>query len=120
MIIVVCASSSDAQARVDSRFGRAFCFAVFDDQTDQWRFIGNEQDRQAVQGAGIQAAQTVLDLNADVLIACNVGPKAMAALQNAGVRVYQVDPNQTLAQALLAFQQNQLDELQNANVQGHW
>jgi predicted Fe-Mo cluster-binding NifX family protein len=105
---------------VDSRFGRAAFFAVYDDVTTQWNFVPNQQNLQAAQGAGTQAAQTVIDVEADVLIAANVGPKAMAALQANGISVFQTITSMTVQQALEAFQNGRLKEIQDSNVEGHW
>lgn len=120
MKTVICSQSSHIEASVDSRFGRTAFFAVYDDAAKLWDFIPNQQNLQAAQGAGIQAAQTVINAEADVLIAANVGPKAMAALQANGVSVFQTNTSMTLSQALEACQNGALREIQDSNVEGHW
>ncbi len=120
MKIAVCAQSNNVQANVDSRFGRAAFFAVFDDSTNQWEFIENRQNMQAAQGAGIQAAQTVMDAEIDALLACNVGPKAMSALSPNGIAVFQADAQLTLQEALDAYRNDKLMPIDQANVDGHW
>lgn len=120
MKIAICAQSNDLEATVDSRFGRTAFFAVYDDVEKQWEFIANHQNLQAAQGAGIQAAQTVVDVDADMLIAVNVGPKAMAALGVNGVAIFKIDPGQTVQQVLTEYQTGNLTQMQQANVEGHW
>lgn len=120
MKIVVCAQTNSPQALIDSRFGRTAFWAVYDDQTKQYEFIANHQNLQAAQGAGIQAAQAVLDADGGILIACNVGPKAMAVLQAGGVQVFQAPSGMNVEQAIAAYQAGQLQQIQNANVEGHW
>lgn len=120
MKIAVCAQSDTPNAAIDARFGRAAFFAVFDDAARQWAFFENNQNLQAAQGAGIQAAQTVIDANADALIAFNVGPKAMAALTASGIAVYQTITGVTVQQALNEYQDGTLTQLQQPNVEGHW
>jgi predicted DNA-binding protein (UPF0251 family)/predicted Fe-Mo cluster-binding NifX family protein len=120
MKIVVCAQTNSPQALLDSRFGRTAFWAVYDDQTKQYEFIANHQNLQAAQGAGIQAAQAVLDAEGGVLIACNVGPKAMAVLQAGGVQVFQAPSGMNVEQAIAAYQAGQLQQIQSANVEGHW
>jgi predicted DNA-binding protein (UPF0251 family)/predicted Fe-Mo cluster-binding NifX family protein len=120
MKIVVCAQSNSPQAAIDSRFGRTAFWAIFDDQSKQYEFIANHSNLQATQGAGIQAAQAVLDADAGVLIACNVGPKAMAVLKAGGIEVFQAQAGMNVEQAIAAYQAGQLQQIQNANVQGHW
>lgn len=120
MKIAVCAQSDSATANVDTRFGRAATFGIFDTETNQWTFAVNQQNLQAAQGAGTQAAQTILDAEADVLLASNVGPKATAALLAASVQIFQVDPSLTVEQAVSAYSDGKLTQLQQANVEGHW
>jgi predicted Fe-Mo cluster-binding NifX family protein len=120
MKIVICSQSNTPQAMIDTRFGRTGFWAVFDDQCGQWTFLPNEPNLQAVQGAGIQAAQAILDADAEVLIACNVGPKAMAVLLANAIEVYQVQAGISVENALKAFEAKELKRIENANVEGHW
>lgn len=120
MKIAVCTQSNDLQSAVDSRFGRTAWFAVYDDTTSRWEFIANHQKLQAAQGAGIQAAQAVIDADAQVLIAANVGPKAMAALTANGIVVCQAVAGQTVQQAVNDYTAGKLTQIQQANVEGHW
>ncbi|MBN2513628.1 MAG: DUF134 domain-containing protein [Sedimentisphaerales bacterium] len=120
MKIVICAQANSPQAAIDNRFGRTAFWAIYDEQTRQYEFIANQQNMQAAQGAGIQAAQTVLDADGGILIACNVGPKAMAVLQAGGVQVFQAPSGMNVEQAIAAYQAGQLQQIQNANVEGHW
>ena len=120
MKIAICAQAENTQTTVDPRFGRAAYFAVFDDAANQWDFIPNSQNLQTAQGAGTQSAQIVIDAEADVLLASNVGPKAMAALKANGVEVFKVDAAATLEQALIDYTGEKLIPMQQANVEGHW
>jgi predicted Fe-Mo cluster-binding NifX family protein len=120
MKIVVCSQSDTSKAMVDSRFGRTTFWAIWDTQSQQWAFLPNEQNLQAAQGAGIQAAQAVLDTEANVLIACNVGPKAMTVLLANGIEVYLAQADIALENAIKAFEDGQLKRIENANVEGHW
>ncbi len=120
MKIIVCSQSNTPGATIDSRFGRTAFWAVFDTESKQWAFLPNEQNLQAAQGAGIQAAQSALDAEANALIACNVGPKAMAVLLANEIAVYQAQPGITVESAVKAFEAGQLKQIQIANVEGHW
>lgn len=120
MKIALCAQNNTPDAPVDTRFGRAACFAVCDTETGSWNFAPNNQNLQAAQGAGIQATQAVLDMQADVLIAANVGPKAMTALTAAGVKIAQCPAGLSLKQAVEDFTAGRLQTLTEANVEGHW
>lgn len=120
MKIAICAQTKAIESAVDARFGRTGCFVVYDDTTQQWDLVDNVQNLQAAQGAGIQAAQTVIDIEADVLLACNVGPKAMVALTANEIAVYQTAAGQNVQQAVQEFTAGKLIHIQQANVEGHW
>ena len=55
MKIAVCTQGIDRESQVDVRFGRSAYFAVYDDVSDNWSFIANDQNLQAAQGAGLHA-----------------------------------------------------------------
>lgn len=120
MKIAICAQSNDRHSNVDSRFGRAAFFGIYDTEAKEWDFIPNQQNLQAAQGAGIQASQNVIDAEADVLLAANVGPKAMAALGAGGIKVFNVEGSLSLQQAVEDYAAGKLVNLQEANVEGHW
>jgi predicted Fe-Mo cluster-binding NifX family protein len=120
MKIAVCTQSNHLQAAVDSRFGRAAFFAIYDDAVKEWGFIENSQNLQAAQGAGIQAAQAVIDAEVNVLLASSVGPKAMAALIANGITVFKAAAGTPLEQALTEYNSGHLAQMQQANVEGHW
>lgn len=119
MKIVICVETNSSDSLVNTRFGRAEYLAVYDDKADQWDFIPNEQVLQAPQGAGIQTAQHVLDAQANVVLAINVGPKAMRILQGNGVDVYKAKVT-TAKQALDDYKNDKLEKMSGANVEGHW
>lgn len=120
MKIVICAQQADPKGFIDNRFGRSAYFAVYDDVKKCWGFIENTQNLQATQGAGIQAAQHVLNAEAEVLLACHLGPKAAAVLKADGVSVFQIQAGVRLTEALSAYQAGQLESINQANVEGHW
>ena len=120
MKIAVCTQFNHVQATVDSRFGRAAFFAVYDDAAKEWEFVENSQNLQAAQGAGIQAAQAIIDAEVNVLLASSVGPKAMAALISNGIAVFKAEAGTTLEQVLTEYNSGHLAQMHQANVEGHW
>ncbi|OHB25480.1 MAG: hypothetical protein A2X84_13585 [Desulfuromonadaceae bacterium GWC2_58_13] len=87
MKIAITAQGSDPDSKVDQRFGRAYWLLFYDEASDSWEALENTSARNALQGAGIQAAQQVSDQRAEVLITGVTGPKAFKALNAAGIRV---------------------------------
>jgi predicted Fe-Mo cluster-binding NifX family protein len=119
--IAVTAQNPGWTELLDSRFGRAACFVIVDGETKDWQNVENKQNRQATQGAGIQAARTIIDAGAAVLISGNVGPKAFRVLQAASVRMFRTNPaaQKTVAEAVAAWERGELEVIQAATVEGH-
>ncbi len=119
MKIAITTSGDDLDARLDSRFGRAAGFIVFDLDQGSYEYIDNSQNLQAAQGAGIQSAQNVVNSGAQALITGHCGPKAFRVLASAGVKVY-TTAAPTVAEALDQFRSGGLTECSSADVEGHW
>lgn len=119
MKIAVSASSADPSAPIDRRFGRATGFMLLDTVSNTWQFVDNSQNFNAPQGAGIQAAETVSRLNADLIITGHCGPKAFAVLKTAGIQVV-TGAAGTVSEAVAAYQQGHLQPSDAPDVDGHW
>ena len=119
MRIAVTSQGPTLGSQVDPRFGRAKRFLVLDTDTDEFSAHDNTQNVHAAQGAGIQASRAVVDLGVEAVITGNVGPKAFAALQAAGVTVY-AGASGTVKEAVERFKAGELRPADAANVEGHW
>jgi predicted Fe-Mo cluster-binding NifX family protein len=119
MKIVFTTSGSDLNAALDSRFGRAPKYLVYDLASNSFGVVDNQQNLNAAQGAGIQAAENVSRLGAEAVITGHCGPKAFRVLTAAGIKVYNTDAL-TVAAALEQFRSGKLAEAKTADVEGHW
>lgn len=119
MKIVVTSKGKDLDSELDSRFGRALHFIVFDTDTNEFRAVDNSQNLNAVQGAGIQAAENVSASGAKHLITGNCGPKAFRVLHAVGITVF-LCKGGTVKEAIQKFQAGELEEANQPNVGGHW
>lgn len=119
MKFAVSSQGPETNAGVDPRFGRARCFRVVDPATGQQTVVDNSAGREAAQGAGIRAIQTLADLGVAAVVTGHVGPKAWAACQAAGIKVYACKEG-TVDQAMRAFMTGQLEPMSGADVAGHW
>ncbi|MDI9570898.1 MAG: NifB/NifX family molybdenum-iron cluster-binding protein [Pseudomonadota bacterium] len=121
MKIAVTAQKPGWTEPLDNRFGRAAWFVIVDGETKKWTAAENLQNRQAAQGAGIQAAAAIIDRQAQVLLSGNVGPKAFRVLQAGGVRMYRTDTakQRTVADAVAAWERGELEEITAATTEGH-
>jgi predicted Fe-Mo cluster-binding NifX family protein len=118
MNVAITAQGTELTAPVETRFGRAPYFLLVDTETGHFTVHDNVQNVNAPQGAGIQAAQAIAKLGAQALLTGNVGPKAFATLQAAGIPVY-VGMTGTVAQAVEAFGAGRLQLAAQASVTGH-
>jgi len=119
MKIAFSTEGSDLDSLLDDRFGRCKNFLVVDSETLDYKVQENTQNLNAAQGAGIQSAQHVIDLGADILITVHCGPKAFKVLNAAGIPVY-LGKTLSLRELVNSFKNNELAQLQSADVEGHW
>jgi predicted Fe-Mo cluster-binding NifX family protein len=119
MKMAITSTGQTLDAEVDQRFGRAELFLIVDTETGEAKAVDNRQNLDAPQGAGIQAAKTVIDQGAEVLITGHCGPNAFKTLQAAGIKVV-VGAQGTVGQMLERFKKGQLEFAQGSDVPGHW
>ncbi len=119
MKIAITAQQDNMDGPVDPRFGRARWFIVYDTETDEFTASNNEQNLNAAQGAGIQAAQNVARLGVAAVITGHVGPKAFTTLQAAKIKIF-TGASGTVKEAIGKFQAKKLQTTDKADVEGHW
>jgi predicted Fe-Mo cluster-binding NifX family protein len=119
MKIAITSSGMNLDSEVDLRFGRAVGFIIYDLKKDAYIYVDNKQNLNTAQGAGIQAAQNVVNQNVDAIITGNCGPKAFTVLSQAGVKIF-IGAEGTVKEAIEKYKNNELQEAQTANVEGHW
>ena len=119
MKIAITSQGAELSGEVDPRFGRAQCFIIYDLDTDQFEVADNEQNLNAPQGAGIQAAQTVAAHDVGSVLTGHCGPKAFRVLSEAGIKVV-VRASGTVREAVEAFKRGDLKPSESADVEGHW
>jgi len=118
--VCIPAEAPRLDARLDERLGRAACFVLVDSETDTvLASVPNEQNKQAAQGAGIQAGQAIASLEPDAVLCANCGPKAFRVLQAAKIKVF-LGASGTVGEAIRALREGRLQEATDANVEGHW
>ena len=119
MKIAISSESMDLDANVDPRFGRARCFIFYDTDSDVFEAHSNQQVLNLPQGAGIQAAQQVIDRNVEVLLTGHCGPNAFRTLTAGGVKVV-VGVQGTVKKAIEQFKKGHLKPAKAPDVEGHW
>ena len=117
MKVAVTSQGSVLSSELDPRFGRAKFFVVVDTDTGQFTAHDNQQNLQASHGAGIQAAQDVINLGAEAVITGNLGPKAATALKAGKIKVYRQNWG-TVRDAIEQFKAGRLEEISDADALG--
>ena len=119
MKIAVTAQGRELSSEIDTRFGRAKWLIIVDTETGDFQVHDNVVNLNAVQGAGIQTGQNIANLGVEAVITGNVGPNAFKTLNAAGVKIFLAE-KQTVQDAIDSFQAGKLEEVGQANVEGHW
>jgi len=107
MKIAVSALGPSLDDKVDERFGRAAYLIFIDDDTLDVEVVDNSGNCDALQGAGLGAAEIVVEHGATVVITGHLGPKALDALKLSGVTGYN-GRGMTVKDAVEAFRAGKL------------
>ena len=97
MKLIISAQNPSLEAQVDRRFGRCMWLVLFDTETNQWEAFQNPGASQSG-GAGVAAAQLVLDKGADVVLSGDFGPNASRAFQAAKIGMQRFTDSTTTVQ----------------------
>jgi predicted Fe-Mo cluster-binding NifX family protein len=119
MKIAFTTSGTDLNAPLESCFGRASKFLVYDLDSRSFEVIDNQQNLNAAQGAGIQLAETVVRLGVKCLVTGHCGPKAFRLLSAAGIKIFNTYAP-TVVAALERYQGGKLVEAYTGDVEEHW
>jgi predicted DNA-binding protein (UPF0251 family)/predicted Fe-Mo cluster-binding NifX family protein len=113
--IAITSEGPNMTDRVDPRFGRAAGFVVVDLETMESRYIDNGSSQTLSHGAGIQAAENIINAGASVLLTGSVGPKAFAALKGSGVKIGHNMNGGSVADAVEAFKAGKVEFTDSPN-----
>ena len=117
--IAISAEGPTLDDALDPRFGRAAGFLIVNPQTLEYEYVDNGASQAMSQGAGIQAAETVVRAGAKVVLTGHVGPKAFQALQAAGITVAQNLQNLTVREAVERYTSGKVELATGPNRRGH-
>lgn len=118
MKIAVTANGADLDAPTSPIFGRSPTYILVDTETMQYEAIANPAVA-AGGGAGIQAAQFVIERGAQAVVSGNVGPNAFGVFQAGEIPVYLFKKSSTVRQAVEAYHEGQLSPTSGATVAAH-
>ena len=118
--IAISCEEPSLDAQLDPRFGRAAGFLIVDPTTLKLEYVDNGAAQAMARGAGIQAAETVAQSGAKVVLTGYVGPKAFQALTAAGIQIVQNLEHMTVRAAVERYKVGNIDIANQPNRQGHW
>jgi predicted Fe-Mo cluster-binding NifX family protein len=117
MKIAIPVENNTNTSNVCISFGRAPYFRFFNTETKEAIFIANEAaDSQG--GAGIKAAQTLVDEGAEVLLTPRCGENAAVVLQKAKVKIYKTTSG-SVQDNLVSFENGKLETLEEIHPGFH-
>ncbi len=110
MKIIVTAVAPSIESAVDPRFGRGAYFLIVDPATLEWHAHPNPGVN-ASGGAGIQAAQFVVEQKVDAAISGDFGPNTLDALNAANIAMYLFGTTRTVREAIARFKAGALERV---------
>lgn len=113
--IAITSEGPNMTDRVDPRFGRAAGFVVVDVETMASTYIDNGGSQSLSHGAGIQAAENIINAGASVLLTGSVGPKAFSALKAGGVKIGHNLSGMTVGEAVDAYKAGNVEYTDSPN-----
>jgi predicted Fe-Mo cluster-binding NifX family protein/DNA-binding PadR family transcriptional regulator len=116
--VVVSSNGYDLDALISPVFGRCAAYVFVDVDTMEFEAIDNPAAN-AGGGAGIQAAQLVIEKGAEAALTGNVGPNAFDVFRSANFPVYLVAEHVTVRQAVEQFKNGKLESSHGPNVKAH-
>jgi len=116
-IIFAVQDNNGWESVVSSRFGRADGYICYSEESGKLSFHSNKENVKAGHGAGIQAAQIVLNLHVNsVITGGNIGPKAFQVIDKAGIKMYSHAGTIPVKEALENFKEGKYPELMASDI----
>ena len=90
-VVIAVENNAGLDSKVDSRFGRAGYFLIYD--TDEEKVLSIEENmfKNAGHGVGIKTASFVIEKGCEAAIGAQPGPKAAVILKQANVKMIVAD-----------------------------
>lgn len=107
--IAISCTGRTLEDKMDFRFGRAACFLIVESDTMESTVLDNSATI-APSGAGIAAAQLVIDQQVDAIITGQIGPNALDILKNTDILLFQGVPG-TAYENMVAYHQHKLKKI---------
>lgn len=117
MKIAIPSDGRTLESKVNPTFGRTEYFIVADTKTMNFDIIDNKAAA-AQGGAGILAAQTIVDSGAEAVVTFLAGQNAADVLTAAGIKIYKAESG-TVKEMIEKFNRGELNELRDIHPGYH-
>lgn len=108
MILFISSQTDSPQSRIERRFGRCTWLIRYDTELKEAKVLQNPGKQQSG-GAGVAAAQFVIDQGAEAVISGDFGPNASRLLEASNIPMYLFDGKvSTIPETLEAFAKGEL------------
>ena len=117
MKIAISSVGETLDSQVDQRFGRCRYFLIVDSDTMDSEVIPNAAAG-AMGGAGIQAAQSIVNKGIKAVITGNIGPNAFQTLSSAGIEIA-AGASGTVREAVEKYNRGEFRNTKSPTVRSH-
>ena len=117
MKIGISARGKTLDSLLDERFGRCEYFLIYDTKDKQTSVLENK-GQLASGGAGIKAAQQLIDEKVDVIITGHLGPNAYELIDKSGIKAYECKTT-TINSVIQRLEKGELTEIREAGSAHH-
>ena len=118
MKIAVPIDESGQDPAVAASFGRASSFLIYDEESGLKDILDNSA-AQSAGGAGIKAAQTIIDSGTEILLTPQCGGNAARVLLAADMKLYKTEPGLSAMDNIRRFREDGLDRLDDIHEGFH-
>jgi predicted Fe-Mo cluster-binding NifX family protein len=118
MKIAVTSKGEGIKAKIDDRFGRCEYFVIVDTDTMDVKTIENEAKNEG-SGAGGRAVRELSKNGVEVVIAPELGPKAVTAIKAFEVKAFKKGSYEIVEDVIKAYKTGKLEEYTYASVEEH-
>lgn len=117
MKIAISATGKTIENLLDMRFGRCEYFQIHDTESEKFMAIENKGQNSSG-GAGIAAANQLIDEKVEVIITGSLGPNAFELIEKAGIKAYKCG-NIAISAVLQKYKNRELQEINTAGPSQH-
>ena len=114
MKVAVSARGTTPDSDIDERLGRAYWLMIYETKKNSWQAINNEAGRNALNGAGQQTANLLIEQGVEAVLTGEIGPRAFRLLNSAGVDIY-LGAAGTVMDTLVAWHDGHLVKARSAS-----